>query len=118
LFVTVLGTGLIALMIKVARLRPLVYHAPHLSEAASYGHVFHASQHVDMYIVMCVTFPVIGLVMSAVGLACFMPVPRPSGPQPGDGGGGPPGPEPPPDPPDGGRQAEAEAEADRLLVPV
>jgi len=111
LFVTVLGTGIIALMIKVARLRPLVYHARHLSEAAFYGHVFHASQHVSMYVVMCVTFPFIGLVMSALGVACFMPVPRQSGPQPGDGGGGPPGPEPEPapDPPSpGGRLADAE----------
>ena len=31
LFVTVLGTGIIALTIKVARLRPWVYHAQHLS---------------------------------------------------------------------------------------
>ena len=47
LFVTVLGTGLIALLIEVEWLRPLVYHAPHMSEAAAYGHVLHASQHVE-----------------------------------------------------------------------
>ena len=87
-------------MIKVARLRPLVFHAPYLSQAAAYGHVLHASQHVGTYVVMCVTFPLIGLVMGSLGMACFMPVPRQSGPQPGDGGGGPPGPEPTPDPPD------------------
>jgi len=118
LFVTVAGTGIIALTIKVARLRPLVYHAAHQSEAAAYGHVLHASEHVGTYVVMCVAFPLIGLVMSSLGVACTMPVPRQSGPQPGDGGGGPPGPEPAPDPPDGGRRAEAEADADRLLVPV
>jgi hypothetical protein len=65
LFVTVLGTGLIALLIKVEWLRPLVYHAPHMSAAAAYGHVLHASQHVSSYITMCVTFPIIGLIMSA-----------------------------------------------------
>jgi hypothetical protein len=110
LFVTVLGTGIIALMIKVAWLRPLVFHTPHLSQAAGYGHVLHASQHVDMYVIMCVTFPVIGLIMSALGMACFMPVPRQSGPQPGDGGGpGGPGPAPAPEPPPpGGRLADAE----------
>jgi hypothetical protein len=81
LFVTVLGTGLVALTIKAAWLRPLVFHAPHLSQAAAYGHVFHASQHVGMYIVMCVTFPLIGLVMTPLGVACLMPVPRQSGPQ-------------------------------------
>jgi hypothetical protein len=115
LFVSVLGTGLIALLIKVAWLRPLVFHAPHASEAAAYGHVFHASQHVDTYVVMCVIFPIIGLVMGALGLACFMPVPRQSGQQPSDGGGPPgPGPEPAPDPPPpGGRLADAK---DRVPV--
>jgi len=117
LFVTALGTGLIALMIKVAWLRPLVYHAPHASEAAAYGHVLHASEHVGTYVLMCVTFPVIGLLMSGLGLACVMPVPRQSGPQPGNGGGGPPGPEPRHDP-SGGRRPEAESDADRLLVPA
>jgi hypothetical protein len=108
LFVTVLGTGTAALTIEVARLRPLVFHAPHASEAAAYGHVLHASQHIQTYVVMCVIFPVIGLMMSGMGMACFMPVPRQSGPQP-DGGGGPPGPgsEPEPPPP-GGRRADAE----------
>jgi hypothetical protein len=45
--------------------RPLVYHAPHMSAAAANGHVLHASQHVSSYITMCVTFPIIGLIMSA-----------------------------------------------------
>ena len=97
LFVTVLGTGLIALLIKVAWLRPLVYHAPHMSAAAAYGHVLHASQNASSYIAMCVVFPIIGLIMSALGVACFMPVPRQSDPQPGNGGG-PPGPGPGPHP--------------------
>jgi len=110
LLVTVLGTGTAALTIEVARLRPLVFHAPHASEAAAYGHVLHASQHIQTYIVMCVIFPVIGLMMSGMGIACFMPVPRESGPQPKGGGGPPgPGPEPAPEPPPpGGRLADAE----------
>jgi hypothetical protein len=109
LFVTALGTGLIALLIKVTRLRPLVFHAPHASEAAAYGHVLHASQNASSYIAMCVAFPLIGLIMSALGVACLMPVPRQSDPQPGNGGGPPgPGPEPAPEPPPpGGRLAEA-----------
>ena len=32
-----------------------------------------------MYAVMCVVFPVIGLLMGALGVGCFMPVPRQSG---------------------------------------
>jgi len=115
LFVTVLGTGTAALTIEVARLRPLVFHAPHASEAVAYGHVFHASQHIQTYVVMCIVFPVIGLMMSGMGMACFMPVPRQSGPQP-DSGGGPsgPGPEPAPEPPPpGGRRVDA---GDRVPV--
>jgi hypothetical protein len=110
LFVTVLGTGLIALLIKVQWLRPLVYHAPHMSAAAAYGHVLHASQNAMSYIIMCVVFPVIGLIMSALGAACLMPVPSQSGQQPGNGDGPPgPGPEPAPQPPPpGGRLADAE----------
>ena len=59
---------------------------------------------------MCVVFPIIGLIMSTLGAACLMPVPRQSGPQPGDGGGPPgPGPEPAPEPPPpGGRLADAD----------
>jgi hypothetical protein len=110
LFVTVLGTAIIALTIKVAWLRPLVYHSPHPSAAAAYGHVLHASEHADTYIVMCVVFPIIGLLMSALAVACMMPVPSQSGPQPGNGGGPPgPGPGPAPEPPPpGGRLADAE----------
>jgi hypothetical protein len=85
LSVTVLATGLIALLIKAEWLRPLVYRAPHSSTAAAYGHVLHASQHASTYIAMCVVFPIIGLIMSALGVACVMPVPRQSDPQPGNG---------------------------------
>jgi hypothetical protein len=88
-----------------------------MSAAAAYGHVLHASQHVRSYITMCVVFPVVGLIMSALGVACLMPVPSQSGPQPGDGGGPPgpgPGPEPAPEPPPpGGRLADTE---DRVPV--
>jgi hypothetical protein len=86
-----------------------------MSAAAAYGPVLHASQHATSYIAMCVAFPIIGLIMSALGVACLMPVPRQSDPQPGNGGGRPgpgPGPEPAP-PPLGGRLANAE---DRVPV--
>ena len=65
---------------------------------------------------MCVVFPVVGLIMSALGVACLLPVPSQSGPQPGDGGppGPGPGPEPAPEPPPpGGRLADTE---DRVPV--
>ena len=60
LFVTVLGTGTIALTIKVARLRPWVYHAQHLSAAAAYRHELTACANAGIYGLMCVVFPVIG----------------------------------------------------------
>jgi hypothetical protein len=39
-----------------------------MSAAAAYGHVLHASQHATSYIAMCVAFPIIGLIMSALAL--------------------------------------------------
>ena len=81
-----------------------------MNAAAAYGHVLHAGQHASSYITMCVAFPIIGLIMSALGVACLMPVPSQSGPRPGDGGGPPgsgPGPAPDPPPP-GGRLANTE----------
>jgi hypothetical protein len=116
LFVTVIGTGSTALMLKAAWLRHWLYHGE--LAGAVYRHELSASEGVVVYFLICLAFPVIGLVMGTLSVACFMPVPRQSGPQPGDGGGGPPGPEPAPDPPDGGRQADAGTDADRVLVPV
>lgn len=107
LLVTVLGLGTIALTIKVAWLRPWVYHSQHLSETAAYRHELIASGNTSIYLVMCVTFPVIGLVMSMVGGLVWVPWSMPaagqSGPRPGEGG--PAGPGPTPDPP-GGRLAD------------
>ena len=45
-----------------------------------------ASENGIGYVLICVAFPVIGLIMGALAVACFMPVPRQSGPQPGNGG--------------------------------
>ncbi len=103
LLVTVLGTGTIALTIKVAWLRPWIFHSQHLSAAAAYGHELTASQG-PVYPVIGVIFPVIGLVMSTLsGLVWGSAAAGRAGPPPGDGG--PPGPEPVPDPP-GGRLAD------------
>ncbi len=105
LLVAVLGTGTIALTIKVAWLRPWIFHSQHLSAAAAYVHELTASQG-PVYPVMCVIFPVIGLVISTLGgLVWGSARGGRSGPRPGNGG--PPGPEPTPDPP-GGRRADAD----------
>jgi hypothetical protein len=67
---------------------------------------------VAFYVMICVVFPIIGLVMGAAGMGYA----NVTGPLP-DGGGppGPSGPEPVPDPPDGGRLADAGADQNRLL---
>ncbi len=117
LLVAVLGTGTIALTIKVAWLRPWIFHSPHLSAAAAYGHELTASQS-PIYVFMCVTFPIIALIMSTLGggmvwgLPWSMPAAGQSGPRPG-GGGGPAGPEPTPDPPSG---RLADPDQDRLTA--
>ncbi len=113
LLVTVLGTGTIALTIKVAWLRPWIFHSQHLSAAAAYGHELTASQG-PVYPVMGVIFPIIGLVMSTLsGLVWGSAAAAGrAGPRP-PGGGGPAGPGPTPDPP-GGRLADPDE--DRLTA--
>ena len=119
-FVTVLGTGTTALMLKAAWLRHWLYHGK-LTGAAVYRHELRASENVIAYFLICVAFPVIGLIMGALAVACFMPVPRQAGPQPGNGGGGGgPGPEPARRAgPGAARQRPADRRGqDRVLVPV
>jgi hypothetical protein len=114
LVATVLGTGTTALLVKSAWVRGLLYHGQHLTASAVYGRELFASQDVGGYIVLCIAFPIIGLLMGAVGAAHVHPTPLPAGG--GSGGpGGPPGPGPVPDPPDGGRLADPGADQDGLL---
>ena len=112
LTVTVLGTGTTALMLKSAWIRGWLYHGQHLTASALYGRELYATQIVAFYAVICVVFPIIGLLAGLAGSECA----NMTGPLT-DGGGPPgaPGPEPVPDPPDGGRLADAGADQDRLL---
>jgi len=111
LTVTALGFGTTALMLKSAWIRGWLYHGQHLTASALYGRELYASGDVAFYAVICVVFPIIGL-MAGLGGSGYANV---TGPLP-DGGGPPgppgPGPEPAPDPPDGGRQADAGADQD------
>jgi hypothetical protein len=94
LFVTGLGTGTTAVMLKAAWLRHWLYHGE-LAGAVAYRHELTASQDVVLYFMICLAFPVIWLIMSALAMACFMPVPSQPGPQPGnDDGPGAPAPRP------------------------
>jgi hypothetical protein len=69
LFVTAFGTGTTALMLKSGALRHWLYDGQHLSALALYQHELSNSMGTQMYVFMCVAFPVIGLVMGAVGVA-------------------------------------------------
>jgi hypothetical protein len=108
-FVTVFGSGSVALLVRSAWVRGWLYHGQHLTASAVYGRELYVSQNVGFYLVLLVGFPVIAFVMALIGAAIASPAPRvpDSGGSGGPGGpGGPPGPQPPPDPPSGGRQAE------------
>ena len=114
LTVTVLGTGTTALMLKSAWVRGWLYYGQHLTASAVYGRELYASQNVGFYCLICVAFPIIGLMMGVIGSASASA----TGPLPDNGGPpgppGPPRPEPVPDP-GGGRLADARADQDRLL---
>jgi hypothetical protein len=111
LVVTALGSGTTALLVKSAWVRGVLYHGQHLTASAVYGRELFTAQDVVGYSLLCVAFPIIGVLMGMAGAGYA----NATGPLP-DGGRppGPPGPEPLPDPPDGGRRADAGADQDRL----
>jgi hypothetical protein len=95
LTVTALGFGTTALMLKSAWIRGWLYHGQHLTHSAIYGRELYASGNMAFYAVICVVFPIIGL-MAGLGGSGYANV---TGPLPA--GGGPPvplrpGPEPAP----------------------
>jgi hypothetical protein len=73
LSVTAFGTGTTALMLRSAGLRDWLYGGLHLNALDLYHHELYSSMGTQMYALMCVTFPVIGLVMGAVGVAGTRP---------------------------------------------
>jgi len=112
LFVTVLGTGTTALLVRSAWARDVLYHGQHLTASAVYGRELFASQNAPRYGLICLAFPVIGALMglAGAGVASGLTSPRPDGGRPP----GPPGPEPLPDQPGGRRLADAGAGQDGL----
>jgi hypothetical protein len=69
----VLGTGTIALLLKSALVRGLLYHGQQLSASAVYGRELYASDNAAFYAVICVAFPVIGAILGALGSAAASP---------------------------------------------
>jgi hypothetical protein len=83
LFATAMGTGTTALMLKSASLRHWLYH-DQLSVIAMYRHEIYAAANVNGYPLILIGFPVIGLLVSAMSVACAMPAPLEPGPELGD----------------------------------
>ena len=83
LFATAMGAGTTALMLKSASLRHWLYH-DQLSVIATYRHEIYAAANVNGYPLILIAFPVIGLLVSAMSVACAMPAPREPGPELGD----------------------------------
>ena len=72
LLVAGLGTSTTAVMLKSAAFRHWLY-GPHLSALALYHQELNDSMGTQMYALICVSFPVIGLLMAAAGVAGTRP---------------------------------------------
>ena len=77
LFTTALGTGTVALMLRSAWLLHWLNHGHQLTAIAAYRYEATASSGANVYLFMLIWFPVIGLLMSLVGVACT-PLGRPA----------------------------------------
>jgi hypothetical protein len=73
LFVTALGTSTTALTLTSGALRQWFYHGQHLSTLTLYHREQIASVSTEVYVVVCIAFPVIGLIMGALGVAGVRP---------------------------------------------
>ena len=70
MFVSALGTGTIALMLRSTWLLHWLNHGHQLTAIAAYRYEANASSGAAIYLFMLIWFPVIGLAMSALGAAC------------------------------------------------
>jgi len=77
MFVSALGTGTIALMLRSTWLLHWLNHGHQLTAIAAYRYEANASSGAAVYLFMLIWFPVIGLLMSALGAACT-PLSRPA----------------------------------------
>jgi hypothetical protein len=117
LFVTVLGTGTVALMINASWLRNWLYHGRHLlfgvaglqpvlrgdPGAISYSHQITAVSDAGVFVVLCIAFLVIAIVATGFVAMCVL-IDSPAEPvDPRRNGGEPPGPDLSPGP-QGGAQ--------------
>jgi hypothetical protein len=129
LLVTVLGTGTTAAVLKEAWLRNWLYNGQHslygvqdvsfalrTLPAIAYSHELTGAVDTGALLAMCIIFPVIALLPTAVVAAGRTDDHTPTPGDPRRGGGGPPGPEPTPDLPGGGQSAVTDNDADWLVA--
>lgn len=99
LIVTLAGTGTIALMVKSAAVRTWLLHGQHLTGNALYARELNAGANAVLYFLMCLTFPVVGLLCSVMGAGFtgdYHATSEPDDGPPSDGGPQPTGPTPRP----------------------
>jgi hypothetical protein len=77
LFVSALGFGTTALMLRSPWLLHWLNHGQHLTAIAAYRYEIIAGANTNVYPLMLIWFPVIGLIMSVLGAACT-PLGRPA----------------------------------------
>jgi hypothetical protein len=77
LFVSALGFGTTALMLRSTWLLHWLNHGQHLTAMAAYRYEITAGTDTNVYALMLIWFPVIGLIMSVLGAACT-PLGRPA----------------------------------------
>jgi hypothetical protein len=130
LFVTVLGTGTIAVMFKAAWLRTWLYHGQHLLfgvaglrlilranlGAVMYSHELTAGVDAATYLIICIAFPLIALALTGLGALGLLGYPATGPGDPPRGGGGPPGPETAPDPPEGSEARPGRSRSGGIFV--
>lgn len=88
LIVTLGGTGTIALMLKSATVRTWLLHGQHLTANALYARELNAGANAVLYFLICLTFPVVGLLCSMMGAGFtgdYGDTRRPADAPPGDG---------------------------------
>jgi hypothetical protein len=129
LFVTVLGTGTTAVMLKEAWLRNWLYHGQHLLygvqnlssdlrtlPAIAYSHELTGSVDAGAFFLIGIAFPLIALALTGVAALGLFGAAASGGDGPRPGGGGPPGPETAPDPPDGSEPRPGRSRSGGIFV--
>jgi hypothetical protein len=120
LLVSVLGTSTTAVMLKTAWLRNWLYHGSRslfgvqnlssdlrTSPSIAYSHQITGATDSVAFVVICLGFPLIALLMSALAAACIWDPAATGGDGQGPGGGGPPAPGVGPEPSGGSRLADS-----------